>query len=121
MSLDKKIIKEIERHRKINQYILEQAGVTPEQDALGALAPVPGEVPAPAPSEAVPPLPPEGGGAGPQPIDVESDPDVEKIDDEGESQEGGEESGSEELDITELVDAQKNIDTQQDENFNSLL
>jgi hypothetical protein len=120
MSLDKKIIKEIERHRKINQYILEQAGVTLEQDALGALAPVPGEVPAPAPSEAVPPLPPEGGGAGPQPIDVESDPDVEKIDDEGESQEGGEESGSEELDITELVDSQKNIETKQEEYFNNL-
>jgi hypothetical protein len=122
MSLDKKIIKEIERHRKINQYILEQAGVTLEQDALGALAPLPGAapVPAPAPSEAVPPLPPEGGGAGPQPIDVESDPDVEKIDDEGESQEGGEESGSEELDITELVDSQKNIETKQEEYFNNL-
>jgi hypothetical protein len=122
MSLDKKIIKEIERHRKINQYILEQAGVTLEQDALGALAPLPGAapVPAPAPSETVPPLPPEGGGAGPQPIDVESDPDVEKIDDEGESQEGGEESGSEELDITELVDSQKNIETKQEEYFNNL-
>jgi hypothetical protein len=122
MSLDKKIIKEIERHRKINQYILEQAGVTLEQDALGALAPLPGAapVPAPAPAEAIPPLPPEGGGAGPQPIDVESDPDVEKIDDEGESQEGGEESGSEELDITELVDSQKNIETKQEEYFNNL-
>jgi hypothetical protein len=121
MSLDKKIIKEIERHRKINQYILEQAGVTPEQDALGALAPLPGAapVPAPAPAEAVPPLPPEGG-AGAQPIDVEADPDVEKIDDEGESQEGGEESGSEELDITELVDSQKNIETKQEEYFNNL-
>ena len=31
--------------------------------------------------------------------------------DECESQEGGEESGSEELDITELVDSQKNIET----------
>ena len=87
MSLDKKIIKEIERHRKINQYILEQVGATPEQDALGALAPVPGAVPAPAPSEAVPPLPPDGGGSGSQAIDVESDPDVEKIDDKGESEE----------------------------------
>ena len=118
MSLDKKIIKEIERHRKINQYILEQVGATPEQDALGALAPVPGAVPAPAPSEAVPPLPPDGGGTGSQTIDVESDPDVEKIDDEGESQE--EESGSEELDITELVDSQKNIETKQEEYFNNL-
>jgi len=118
MSLDKKIIKEIERHRKINQYILEQVGATPEQDALGALAPVPGAEPAPAPEPAgavPPPAPTE-----PQPIDVESDPDVEKIDDEGESQEGGEESGSEELDITELVDSQKNIETKQEEYFNNL-
>jgi len=118
MSLDKKIIKEIERHRKINQYILEQVGATPEQDALGALAPVPGAEPAPAPEPAgaVPPPAP----AEPQPIDVESDPDVEKIDDKGESEEKGDESGSEELDITELVDSQKNIETKQEEYFNNL-
>jgi hypothetical protein len=116
MSLDKKIIKEIERHRKINQYILEQVGVTPEQDALGALAPVPGAEPAPVPAGAVPPPAP----AEPQPIDVEADPEVEKIDDKGESEEGGEESGSEELDITELVDSQKNIETKQEEYFNNL-
>jgi len=118
MSLDKKIIKEIERHRKINQYILEQVGATPEQDALGALAPAPGAAPAPAPEPAgaVPPPAP----AEPQPIDVESDPEVEKIDDKGESEEGGEESESEELDITELVDSQKNIETKQEEYFNNL-
>ena len=116
MSLDKKIIKEIERHRKINQYILEQVGATPEQDALGALAPVPGAEPAPVPAGAVPPPAP----AEPQPIDVEADPEVEKIDDKGESEEGGEESGSEELDITELVDSQKNIETKQEEYFNNL-
>jgi hypothetical protein len=120
MSLDKKIIKEIERHRKINQYILEQVGAAPEEDVLGALAPAPGAEPAPAPAEATPPPAPEVGATEPQPIDVESDPDVEKIDDEGESQEGGEESGSEELDITELVDSQKNIETKQEEYFNNL-
>jgi TolA-binding protein len=54
----------------------------------------------------------------PQPIDVESDPEVEKIDDKGESEET--ESGSEELDITELVDSQKNIETKQEEYFNNL-
>ena len=120
MSLDKKIIKEIERHRKINQYILEQVGVTPEEDVLGALAPAPGAEPAPAPAEVTPPPAPEVGSTEPQPIDVESDPDVEKIDDEGESQEEGEETGSEELDITELVDSQKNIETKQEEYFNNL-
>ena len=117
MSLDKKIIKEIERHRKINQYILEQVGATPEDDALGALAPIPGAEAAPAPVEATPPPAPT---TEPQAIDVDSDPDVEKIDDEGESQEGGDESGSEELDITELVDSQKNIETKQEEYFNNL-
>jgi hypothetical protein len=121
MSLDKKIIKEIERHRQINRYILEQVTEpAPEEDVLGALAPAPGAAPAPAPAEAVPPLPPDGGGTGPQPIDVESDPDVEKIDDKGESEEKGDESGSEELDITELVDSQKNIETKQEEYFNNL-
>ena len=119
MSLDKKIIKEIERYKKINQYILEQVGAAPEEDVLGALAPAPGAevAPAPAPAEATPPPAPT---TEPQPIDVESDPDIEKIDDEGESQEGGEESGSEELDITELVDSQKNIETKQEEYFNNL-
>jgi molecular chaperone GrpE (heat shock protein) len=117
MSLDKKIIKEIERHRKINQYILEQVGATPEQDALGALAPIPGAEAAPAPAEVTPPPAPA---TGPQPIDVESDPDVEKIDDKGESEETEKESGSEELDITELVDSQKNIETKQEEYFNNL-
>jgi molecular chaperone GrpE (heat shock protein) len=116
MSLDKKIIKEIERHRKINQYIFEQVGATPEQDALGALAPVPGAELAPEPAGAVPPPAP----AEPQPIDVEADPEVEKIDDKGESEESGQESGSEELDITELVDSQKNIETKQEEYFNNL-
>jgi molecular chaperone GrpE (heat shock protein) len=116
MSLDKKIIKEIERHRKINQYIIEQVGATPEQDALAALAPAPGAEPAPVPAGAVPPPAP----AEPQPIDVEADPEVEKIDDKGESEEKGEESESEELDITELVDSQKNIETKQEEYFNNL-
>ena len=115
MSLDKKILSEIERHRKINRYILEQAGA--EEDALAALTPEPATepAPAPAPSEATPPAAPET--TEPQPIDVESDPDVEKIDDEGDSQEEG---GTEELEITDLVDSQKNIETKQEEYFNNL-
>lgn len=119
MSLDKKIISEIERYRSINQYIMEQAAAPPPpaEDPLGALAPEVGAAPAPAPAEAVPPAAP----AEPQVIDVENDPDVEKIDDEGKSEEGGDEGeGSEELDITELVDSQKNIETKQEEYFNNL-
>ncbi len=115
MSLDKKIISEIQRYQKINQYIMEQAGDVPADPGLAALtppAPAP-EAGAPAPAEA--PLP---AAETPHPIDVESDPEVEKIDDKGESEET--ESGSEELDITELVDSQKNIETKQEEYFNNL-
>ena len=121
MSLDKKIISEIERYRSINKYILEQAAAPPPPD-LGALAPAPGEVgaaapPPPAPSEDMPPPAPEA----PQPIDVENDPDVEKIDDEGKSEDKKDEgSGTEELDITDLVDSQRNIETKQEEYFENL-
>ena len=112
MSLDKKILEEIQRYKSINNYIT-------EQDAIDDLtAPLPGAETAPAPgAEATPPAP--GADTTPQPIDVETDPDVEKIDDEGKSEEG-EESDSEELDITELVDAQKNILTKQDDYFENL-
>jgi molecular chaperone GrpE (heat shock protein) len=121
MALDKKIISEIERYKKINQYILEQADEpTPEEDVLGALSPDAGATPAPAPAEATPPPAPEAGATEPQPIDVESDPDVEKIDDEGKSEGEEEESSSEELDVTELVDSQKNIEKKQDEYFDNL-
>jgi hypothetical protein len=118
MSLDRKIISEIERYRSINQYILEQAAIPPPpgEDALGALEPAAGATPPPAPAEATPPPAPE---AGPEIIDVDSDPDVEKIDDEGNSEEG-EGTGSEELEITDLVNSQKNIETKQEDYFNNL-
>lgn len=116
MALDKKIISEIERYKKINQYILEQAEPAPEEDVLGALTPDAAATPAPAPAEATPPPAPDVKG---QPIDVGNDPDVEKIDDEGKSEEDEEES-SEELDVTELVDSQKNIEKKQDEYFENL-
>ena len=116
MSLDKKIISEIERYRTINKYILEQAATPPED--LGALAPPP-----PADAGAAPltsPAPPTD--EGPQKIDIENDPDVEKLDDEGKSDEKTEdsESGTEELEITDLVDSQKNIESKQEEYFSNL-
>jgi molecular chaperone GrpE (heat shock protein) len=120
MSIDKKIISEIERYRQINRYIMEQE--------IGGAIPAPGIPPAPGdapiPADAVPPPPPPGGeaplpaDAAAQPIDVETDPDVTKIDDEGESEETGGET--EELDITDLVDSQKNIETKQEEYFDNL-
>jgi len=117
MSIDRKIISEIERYRSINKYIMEQDAAAippppPGGEDLGALAPPPGGIAdAPAPAAPVPP-------AEPGPIDVETDDEVTKIDDEGESEEKGGET--EELDITDLVDSQKNIETKQDEYFNNL-
>ena len=126
MGLDKKLIQEIARYHNINKYIMEQEAEVPEDPTAGleALTPPPpapgGEVPpAPAASEAVPP--PAPGDAAPQPIDVENDPDIEKIDDEGASEETGTEGEeSEELEITDLVNSQKNIETKQEEYFENL-
>ena len=113
MSIDRKILSEIQRYRSIDNYILEQEAAPPPVDATlppegGAPPPPPatGEAPAEAPAE---------------PIDVENDPDVEKIDDEGESEEKDKDSeGSEELDITDLVTAQKDIQSKQDDYFDNL-
>lgn len=123
MSIDRKILSEIERYKSITRYIQEQAEPAPPPPDLGAVAPPEGGVEAPPPpaeAGAVPPPPPGGDvPAEPQPIDVENDPDVEKIDDEGKSEEGGDE-GTEELEITDLVDSQKNIEKKQDDYFNNL-
>lgn len=122
MGLDRKLIQEITRYHNINNYIMEQDAIEPEvpiEDELGPLAPPPpgGDVPpAPAPSEAIPPAAPVSAA-----IDVANDPDVEKIDDEGNSEETKSEGDdSEELDITDLVTSQKNIETKQEEYFENL-
>lgn len=130
MGIDKKILSEIQRYKQINKYILEQAAAPDLGDTvppdLGAVAPPTGGVEgAPAPAEATPPPPPEGGAptdSTPEVIDVENDPDVEKIDDEGKTEEKktGTDEGSEELDVTELVDSQKNIEKKQTEYFDNL-
>jgi hypothetical protein len=120
MSLDKKILNEINRYRSINNYIMEQdAEAAPD---LGALAPDAGATPPPPPADvAATPPPPPAAPTGSEPIDVENDPDVEKIDDEGKSDEKKDSSSdSEELDITELVTAQKDIQSKQDDYFENL-
>jgi hypothetical protein len=120
MGLDKKLIQEITRYHNINNYIMEQ-DATDDLAALTPPAPEGTVPPAPAPSEAVPPPAPGAEGTTPQPIDVETDPDVEKIDDEGESEETTDETeDSEELEITDLVNSQKNIETKQEEYFENL-
>ena len=124
MALDKKILSEIKRYNSINKYISEQAA-EPAPDDLTALAPDAGAAPPPPPADATatPPEAPaaEPGGA-PTPIDVENDPDVEKVDDEGKSEEKKDDGGtdSEELEVTDLVDSQKNIEKKQDDYFENL-
>jgi hypothetical protein len=113
MAIDKKILSEIERHRSINKYIMEQ-DAPPEGD-LGVVPPPP---PAPGGDAAVPPPPAGEVDTEPQPIDVSADDEVEKIDNKGKSQEGEEES--EELEITDLVTSQENIEKKQEEYFNNL-
>jgi len=122
MSLDKKILEEIERYRNINNYIMEQVPPPPGGDLPlpgGDVPPPPGGEAPPAPGGDVPPPP---GGAPPAPVaepgapvDVETDADVEEID----AEEGGE-GGEEELDITDLVDTQKTMSDKQEEYFNNL-
>jgi hypothetical protein len=121
MSIDKKIIEELNRYRTINKYIMEQDVPPPPG---GDVPPPPGGDVPPPPGGDVPP-PPAGGdapvGDEPTPVDVENDPDVEKIDNKGESEDKeGDEESTEELDVTELVSSQKEIAKKQDDYFEEL-
>ena len=121
MSLDKKILSEIERYNKINKYILEQAAIEPlpgdDPTAAIGLPPAPEEAAPAAPAAPTEPATPEA--PTPQPLDVEADPDVEKIDDKGKFEEESKEE-TEELDVTELVTSQKNVEQKQEEYFDTL-
>jgi hypothetical protein len=112
--IDNQILEEIARYNSINNYIVEQDATLP---------PPPGEVDpnaAPAP-ETAPPADPNAGmapptaPAGPQPVDVATDPDVEKIGADEKS-----ESKTEEMDITDLVKSQKKVEEKQEEYFTNL-
>lgn len=119
MSVEKKLLEEIERYNIINNYIL-------EQEEGGELPPLPGEdsetdlegdtsvtddLGADTDVEEVP-----------EPVDVDSDPDVEVVGDEGEESTDtvDSEEGTEELDVTELVTTQKDISDKQDEYMESM-
>jgi len=111
MAIDKKIISEIQRYHFINNYLNEQDAPPPPPlpgEDPAALPPAPGTEPAPATD------------APPQVIDVETDTEVEKIDDSGKSEEESSDGGTEELEITDLVKSQENIETKQEEYFNNL-
>lgn len=111
MNLDKKIIAEIAKFNKVNKYIMEQ-----DAAAAPAVPEDPAALPdAPTPAEDLAATPPVDAPA--EKIDVATDPDVEKINDKGDSEE---KDGTEELDITDLVKSQSNIETKQDDYFENL-
>ena len=121
MAIDKKILSEIERYRSINKYLNEQAAPPPPPppppgEDLGAAPPPPPGGDAAAAGAP----PPPAAGAEPEVIDVETDDEVEKIDDKGDSEEKDKKESSEELDVTDLVKSQENIETKQEEYFNNL-
>lgn len=114
MKIDDRILTELKRYKSINNYIFEQDAVitppegeeqpaTPDTQALDAVTPS-----SPITTE-------------PTPVVPETDPDVEKVDISGSSQEEtSTTTGTEELDITDLVTSQKNVEQKQEEYFKNL-
>ncbi len=127
MSLDRKILEELKRFNQINSYILNEQDVPPPTpEDLGtppadpaAAPPADAEIPAPGADVAAPPTAGADAAAAPtevpEPVDVEGDPDVEEV---GKEEEGEEES--EEIDITDLVTTQQEIQSKQDEFMDSI-
>lgn len=109
-NVDKKIMEELKRHNSINQYITEQEAVAPDAGLDTAVAT---DV-APEADPTIADAPP----AEPEVIDVSQDSEVEKISDTGEIE--SEESSSEELEITDLVNSQKSIEEKQSQYFDSM-
>ncbi len=102
MAIDNKILEELKRHNNINSYLTEQ------EEPVDA---------------------PEGGDELDldtdteeiaEPVDVDTDPDVEKLDDSGESVDVEMGGDTEELDITDLVTKQHEISDKQDEYMESM-
>ena len=119
--VSKTILEELKRYNQINSYIVEQDAALPppaDEDPTAA------EPPPPAPDDTTlgGATPPEGEAA-PEtgaPIDINNDPDVEEIE-TGDSEGGKNDSGTEELDITELVTSQKDMQSKQEEYMNSMM
>ena len=105
--VDDRILSEISRYREINTYINEQEVELPPPPVDPAAAP-----PVDPAMGSVPPPPAEPATTEPQPVDVANDPDVEKV--------GEEKDKTEEIDITDLVKSQKNVEKKQEEYFDNL-
>ena len=115
--IDNRIIEEIARYNSINQYIVEQDATLPPPPAEdpNALPPADPAAGAPVDPNLAPPAP---AAPTPQPIDVDNDPDVEKLGDDAKPETAG--GSTEELDITDLVNSQKKVEEKQEEYFNNL-
>jgi hypothetical protein len=109
MAIDIKILEEIKRYNQINGYITEQE--LPPPPVGGEVPPAEGEMAPPAEGAAPPPPPAPTGATEPQPVDVENDPDVEKLDDKKERTE---------IEVTDLVKSQKSVEQKQEEYFENL-
>jgi hypothetical protein len=108
-NVDNKIMEELKRYNSINKYITEQEAVAPDADLAADAADA-----APEADPTIADAPP----ATPEVIDVSQDSEVEKISDTGETE--SEESSSEELEITDLVNSQKSIEEKQAQYFDSM-
>jgi len=120
-TIDSRIIEEIKRYKSINQYVLEQA-VPPTDEQEPALPPA-GEGIAPEPAPGVTPeLGTETpGSTTPEFVDTSIDTDVEKLGANGKTETPStDETGTDELDITDLVTAQKDTNQKQDDYFGRL-
>jgi len=111
MKIDDKILEELSRYNKINRYILEQDTTLPPPPDAGTPPPA-GDMGATPEMGAVPPPAPEAT-TGSTPVDLSTDTEVEKIGDE-------KKEDKEELEITDLVKSQKNVETKQEEYFDTL-
>lgn len=106
MSIDKKILEELQRHKSINKYIVEQEAAAADTEVTDTEV-TPESDPMLASTETMEP----------EVIDTTQDPEVDKIDASGAMIDTDSESGTEELDITALVDAQKSMGEKQVEYF----
>jgi hypothetical protein len=120
MSIDSKIIQEIKRYNSINNYIFEQDAAAVDPLAAPADPTAADPLAAPAdPTAGAAADPTLGATATPTPevIDTATDTEVEKIGDDGASEESSE---GEELDITDLVNSQKKVESKQEEYFDMM-
>ena len=116
--ISEKILSELARHKSINNYLMEQPVPPPPPPPP---APDAGDVPPPppAPDAAAPaPAPAPAPAEDANKVDVTKDPDVEKIGDEKSKKK--DDKGDEEIEVTDLIKSQKNIEGKQEEYFENL-